>query len=702
MNLNPFADDPLDIMKKLIAQLTLLTALLTTTAGLAPAAETDLAAPGGVKINADSIGYDKKTDSYVATGNVRIDWSGMMLFADQVSVRQSDNLATAQGNILVRKNEDTLSGEQATLNLDTQQGEVTEGKLFVKQGNFHVTGATLMKSGEDDYQITDGTFTTCDGDSPSWKFGATKLDITRGSYAVGKNAVFYIKDVPVFYFPYILFPVKEERQSGLLIPRFGLSSKKGFYLEIPYYHVLSPSQDITYYLDIQTKRGAGVGADYRYLLRNGGRGETNAYLMYDTDREKTRGTLNLRHQQPITDTLSLTADINMVLDRDFYRDFSDFTGEYNKQYLESSVFMTKHWQRYSLTTELRYTQDLYAESNRETLQKLPIITFTGIKQQVLNTPVYFSLDSSFTNFYRRDGLQGQRLDLHPMLTYYTSPAGLIDTAAWIGYRQRLYNTYGDSTASGFSSRALFDAGASLSTTLVRTYDINRGRLQRIRHTIVPEVSYSYLSEEDQDDLPFYDYSDRLVAQNMIGYSLTTYLTGKYLSEDNVATYRDLAYLRIFQGYEFSGSYQDVLNLVNKDRSFTDIRIEAKLNPTQHLALILDSYFDPYQVNFSSINTAVSASDTKGNSIGLGYRYSEEDVKYLEAKLSVSYINPFAFHYHTRYSFDTSKFLESYYALEYKQQCWGIMLSFRERPDNRSFLVSFTLSGVGAIGKFKSF
>ncbi len=692
----------MDTLKSSILHAAVLATLLMTPVGAVSAAEPDPSGPAGVKINADSIGYNQKTDSYEATGNVRIDWSGMVLFADQVSVRQQDNLATAQGNILVRKNDDTLSGDQASLNLDTAQGSVTNGRLFIKQGNFHVAGATLMKTGEDDYRISDGTFTTCDGESPSWKFGAAQLDVTRGAYAVGKHAFFYIKDVPVFYFPYILFPVKEERQSGLLIPRFGLSSKKGFYLEVPLYHVLSPSQDITYYLDIQSRRGAGVGAAYRYLLRDGGRGEINPYLMYDADRDKVRGTLTLLHQQHLSDSLSLPADINLVLDRDFYRDFGESTGEYNKQYLESSAFITKHWQRQSLTAEVRYTQDLYADSNKNTLQKLPIITWTGIKRQILGTPLYFSHDATFTNFYRRDGLQGQRFDLHPQLTIYASPAGLIDVSAWGGYRQRMYNTYGDSSASGFISRGLFDAGAKLSSTLVRTYEVARGNLKRVKHTIIPEIGYSYLSEKDQNDLPFYDYSDRLVAQNRIGYGITTFLTGKYSSEDAPATYRDLAYLRISQGYEFSGSYQDVLTLASNNRSFTDIRTEAKLNPTENLGLSLDSYFNPYDLNFSTVHTAVDLWDRQGNRLGLGYRFSEEQVKYLEAKLSILYFDPFALHYHTRYSFDSSKFLESYYALEYRQKCWGIMLSYRERPDNRSVMISFTLSGVGSIGKYKSF
>jgi len=438
------------------------------------------------------------------------------------------------------------------------------------------------------------------------------------------------------------------------------------------------------------------------MMRSGGFGNLNAYLIYDTDEDMLRGNFLIRHQQSFSPTLFFRADIDLTLDRDFYRDYGEVNGEYNRQYLESSAFITKHWERYSLTTELRYVENLYAVNNKATLQKLPNITFTGIKQQLLNTPFYVSLDSTFTNFHRQNGLQGQRLDLHPMLTYYTSPGGILEGAAWVGYRQRLYNTYGGDINTGFSDSGIPDVGASLSSTFSRVYDTAWGNLKKVKHTIIPEVTYSFLPQQDQDDLPFFDYNDRLVSQNMIGYSLTNYLTGKYLSDDTPATYRDLAYLRISQGYEFSGTRRDVLTLVDEQRPFTDIRLEAKLNPTERLSFYLDSRFNPYELHFSTLDVSTDLADSEGNSVGVGYRFSRDEVRYLEGKLNISYVEPFVFHYLTRYSFDTRDFLESYYALEYKQQCWGVTVSYRERPGDESFVVNFTLSGIGAIGKFKAF
>ena len=111
--------------------------------------------------------------------------------------------------------------------MTTGQGQVQQGKVFIRDGNFHLAGEVIEKQGEADYFVKNGSFTTCDGEIPDWKFTAEKVDVNLGSYATAKNVFFRIKDVPVFYTPYLFFPVKTERESGLLIPRVGYSNNKG-------------------------------------------------------------------------------------------------------------------------------------------------------------------------------------------------------------------------------------------------------------------------------------------------------------------------------------------------------------------------------------------------------------------------------------------------------------------------------------------
>jgi len=259
-------------MRYIPARLLLPVILLLT--GIDPCHALQVEAPASdeLRIKADTIGYNARKDSYTATGKVRIDWQGSTMFADSVSLLQKGVMASADGNVLVRKDDNTIQGDSAFLNLETGKGEINNGRLFIPQGNFRISGKKMEKTGPDDYRIENGSFTTCDGDAPSWKFSAAQLDVTREKYAVGRHAVFYIKDVPLLYIPYMVYPVREERMSGFLLPVIKNSTKRGFQFGIPYYLAISPSQEATVYLDVMTKRGVGTGVDYRYMMRSGARG----------------------------------------------------------------------------------------------------------------------------------------------------------------------------------------------------------------------------------------------------------------------------------------------------------------------------------------------------------------------------------------------------------------------------------------------
>ncbi len=284
---------------------------------------------GPVHIEADTLSYEKETDTYSASGDVEVLWDGTTLLSDMLSVDQKKNEAVAEGNVRLMKDDDLFKSDRITINLGTEQGEAINGELFIKKANFHVRGKRMAKVGKDDYHLEQGSFTTCDGDVPSWKFTANDIDVTLEEYASGRHAFFYIKDIPVFYTPYLLFPVIKERQSGFLTPRMGHSTKKGYYLDIPFYWVVSPSQDVTVDLDLQSRRGVGTGIDYRYIRKQGSSGSFRGYGIYDTGQDRFRGALVERHEELISETLRFVSDINLTTDHDCYRDYGMTSGVYN-------------------------------------------------------------------------------------------------------------------------------------------------------------------------------------------------------------------------------------------------------------------------------------------------------------------------------------------------------------------------------------
>lgn len=658
-------------------------------------------APGAVSVISDTLTHDKETAIYHALGNVRIDRDGTTLFSDKALYREADGVAEAEGDVRVFKGEDILRGDYLFLNLNTDRGKVRNGRLFQTKANFYLMGDEIQKVGKEQYHVERGVFTTCDGDSPSWKFTASDLDISLDEYAAGTNAIFYIKDIPVFYTPYILFPVKKERQSGFLIPSVGSSSKKGFSLLLPYYWAISASKDATFELDYQAKRGVGLGVEHRYIRRRGSEGEFKGYLINDSTANMVRGNLIEKHQEIVSPTFNIKSELNLVTDKDFFRDYGEVNGVYNQQILTSRVSITKGWSLLSMATEFNFIQDLQAASNRGTLQRLPTVTLNATRQKLGSLPLYFSMDSTLDNFYRETGMKGVRENIRPALTYNSSFLRDFDYSVWAGYRGRFYYSYAGGTTDGYRDDFIPDAGGRISTSLSRIYNVNVGEMRKLKHMLVPEVSYSYLPFKNQDALPFFDFNDRIVAQSMVTYSLASYLTAKFQKGDAPPAYRELLYLKLTQGYDINESRRDLLTLVDARRPFTDVRLEARVTPITPVTVSMDSRYNPYGGYFSLLNLNVDLSDGKGNSGGVGYRFAKDQLEYMEAKVGISLVKPFTFTYTSRYSFDNRAFLESLYELEYKHQCWSVLFTYRDRVDTKELLLNFTLFGIGPLGKVKA-
>lgn len=654
---------------------------------------------GDIAIKADTMTHDQTGDIFNATGHVSIQLEGMTLNADQASYDRKTGMMVASGNVIMVKGEDIMRGAQFSYNVATGKGELDHGTLTSSQGNFNFTGEKIVRVDESNLVLHKTELTTCDLPDPSWKFGAEELKVNLLGYAIGRNIIFYIKDVPVLYLPWAAFPVVRDRRSGLLFPRIGYSNTRGAELDIPLYWVISPNQDALFDLDIQTKRGIGIGSEYRYARKRGSEGALGGYLIYDLERERWRGQIAQNHKEIFSSDMNLRTSINETSDRNFLADFGERSGDYNRQSNDSTVNFLKTWQNYALTLYLRNSQDYYATNNRHTLQTLPEISLSAVRQQIAGTPLYFDLDASAANLYQSAGPSGQRLHTFPRLSLITTLPEYINATAFAGAHLRAYSS--DNIPPGSGIRAsdgdlLPEVGARVSTSLSRVYSIDGEHLKKIRHELVPELAYAYTSDQDQTRHPFYDYGDRLVWQNKVTYSLTSLLGGKY-QQGEVSEYRDLMRLKLTQGYNFEGSRRDLLTMVDTNRPWSDLILESDTWLHPRLRLTLDTRYNLYDRRISSVNPGVEFDDTHGNIAGISYRMSHNELEYMEGRLATKLFAPWTLGYTTRYSFDRPGFLESVYSVEYQQKCWGISVALIDRPGNTSFHFNFTLSGLTSGG-----
>ncbi|NIA20220.1 MAG: hypothetical protein GWP07_07315, partial [Xanthomonadaceae bacterium] len=188
-----------------------------------------------VEIEAKHLIYDKVLGRYIAQGDVVIRQESMELSADKVILDNRSREFEAWGDVLLRDREDYLACRYLKFNLDTKTGHIRQGRIFVKDKHFFITGRQIEKLGPDEYLAKDATLTSCDAVKAAWMVSCKSIHVTKDGYGVTDNAVFKIKDIPIMYLPKAYFPVKTSRQSGLLMPSIGYGQEDGLMTKNAYF-----------------------------------------------------------------------------------------------------------------------------------------------------------------------------------------------------------------------------------------------------------------------------------------------------------------------------------------------------------------------------------------------------------------------------------------------------------------------------------
>jgi LPS-assembly protein len=299
-------------------------------------------------------------------------------------------------------------------------------------------------------------------------------------------------------------------------------------------------------------------------------------------------------------------------------------------------------------------------------------------------------------------VQGERADVTPSLLLSLPLSPGITFSAGGGYQFRGYLP--DRLPAGDRSGGLgiASAEARLETALERTYRSGWASLPLLKHILLPKVAYQFVQTRNQEQLPFYDWDDRVLGRQEVTWSLANVVRVASAGNSVAQEWRDLLQVRVSQGLLLEGSRRDLLAPVDIGDRLGDLRLEMLASPLKELSIWLDSRYNPNRSVLSNMYFTAEYRDLRDNLASIGYYEARHQLAYLEGRLATSLLRPVYAEYRGRYSPDRPGFLESYYSLEYRHQCWGVTVSYRDRPDNREVMVSFSLGGIGSLGNLKVF
>ena len=234
-------------------------------------------AEGPVNVKARTVTYDEPTSSYLAEGDVEVTRGDTTLLADRVKLYSETLLAEAEGKVRLTTTGRVVEGERMAVDMKSETGKIYKGTIFIQANHFYLRGDVIEKTGPDTYRMSRGSFTSCDGSLPAWEITSSETEVTIEGYGTARHSYFRIKGTPILYSPYMVFPVKFKRQSGLLMPRAGFSDRDGVVISQPYFQTLGDSMDATLTLNYMSERGMDVGLEYRYALTK----QSKGMIMFD-------------------------------------------------------------------------------------------------------------------------------------------------------------------------------------------------------------------------------------------------------------------------------------------------------------------------------------------------------------------------------------------------------------------------------------
>ncbi len=660
-----------------------------------------------VDLTADQMSYSREQDLVTAEGNVRLNQGAMSLTADRVLFYRGTGRVTAEGRLSAREGDDTLNADSFDLDLATRSGVLTNGRVFLARDHYYITGARIERAADESYRFERATITSCDASDGRlpWKIRARTLRVEPEQYLTARGVVFSVLDVPVIYLPYLLWPVKTERQTGLLTPHVGYSTGEGLKIRQPVFITLGPSQDLTVTVDERTQRGAGGTLEYRYKLSRRSSGEVQVEVFRDREENRLRSRLTTSQAIRFNDRLELRLWGDYVSDEAILRDLHTETADRTRQFVESNLFLTYRDEQQSATLLTRYTRDLANPADDQT-QLLPQIEYRLPSLPVARTPLAVAAQASYTNFWRRTGASTQRADAFPLLVWRAVlPPGVVVTPR-VGVRETVYRS--EDAAGGDVRRHLGVAGLGVAGAWDRAFS-------SLRHVLEPALLYAYVGDPRETAHPRFDEIDEIAEQNLVTATLTNRVsaTGGEGSEDAEAW--EPFWARVTQTFRVAHR--------PSGEAWSPLRVEAAVRTPRALQVEIDGFYDHAAGALVSFDTDARVVAGSYGDLTVGRRSTGLDgvlaqrgdildplalgtaqtgprveTEYYTVLAHVALPGGFMLANKTYYNRQTRAYTEIDYGILYRAQCWSVSLTYQDLPDRNEVGVMFTLVGASGMDR----
>lgn len=385
----------------------------------------------------------KERNEARGTGGITLAQRGVQIQAESCTLNTETKDGELAGNVVMTSPQGVVYAESAHLNIETETGDFKNASFEVEEGGYQITGKEIRKISEFEYDIDDSDMTTCrcmDGSRP-WRILSSSCDITQEGYAHAYGTQFVFQDVPLFYTPYIGFPVKTKRAPGLLVPQLGMTNRDGFRYRQPIFLPLDESTDFTITPMIDTRSRVGGSLEGQRVFSKTSKVHSRFYYSNESRRgSNLRGFDVSTYSDPTVDTnrfggfykqqwrpdprselpLEFVADGHYTSDNLFIKEIedTDIAPQQANFLTSTAVLRGVAFGRINAEARTEYNQMILSNQDLQ-FQRVPEVvlstreTFRPFGFNPYGVKLITSLAATGTEFMRKEYYDGTRTDLSP-------------------------------------------------------------------------------------------------------------------------------------------------------------------------------------------------------------------------------------------------------------------------------------------------
>lgn len=677
-------------------------------------------------LHATTLQYSQ-TQPWHASGQVTLSYQDLLLGADSMRFNPNLQQGSLSTDVQFRLPGLLIEGSQANVDLQKGTARFFNAGYLLQETGFSGQ-ASQIDTDNEGYSLQQATMTPCDPFDPDWyvKSASLRIDSAKG-IAIAHHARLNIGPVPIFYTPYLSFPIDDKRHTGFLSPSisFGGLSLNGqgehIYLDslsLPFYWNIAPHSDNTFTPTFQQEHDWYFDNETRYLTPN-----SSGVLELGWNPSEMRWLTQWQHEQELTQDTTLTLDWNDYSDSSVKADFkeADALTPYARQGLDLSksvldsdlVFTVERWKRV----------DLVAPAANKPYARQPGLNLKGSTEILSDSVITWNMDVSQ---FDKNLSAAQKSTLNPANGDTTN-----------GWREALSLTGSRSSVTG---PIQINPGARLDTAVYQLTDPGNGRLPTpswIQPTVwvnlgsdietplgdsswsqkwTPRLQWVYSPYTDQYQAPIFD-----TAMDTFGES-QLFSTNRYSGMDRAGDMNRLSVsiaerlIRSDTGAELRGSIAQMIRLAPERtglRSDVDISSQPNVTPIFTKMTWMPSAVFSMAMAFDW-NTLEDRADQQSISVELNPNsrqrlFAQRTRSWAgntpQDDLLVSGFTPIAQRWGLAASIDYNLTAEqpqnSLIGIEYDSCCWNIRvldkinwLSEADGSVKNALFVEFTLKGLG--------